>query len=181
MSNQSVISEISQQFSKDQIKSWALLYGVSESALFLAVKGLVPAAWLLWEKKHLQHRKVDTASSILESQLINIFHQNPAILPALAAFSGVPLSALQNLFPAVIHVLSEIMSMQFRGKTPEELTRWFHLENDKAEVLLPASIRAIIPELQATPLLVSPPRILSAWMEGLLWLLLLVFLFYLIH
>jgi len=178
MSNHSFISGISRQFSTAQIRSWAHQYGVPERSLWLAVNGLIPAAWLLWEKRYLTTWTGDADASELESQLNRIFHQNPAIFPALCAFSGVPHADLQNMFPAIIHALSRHLSALFEGKTPTELTRWFHLEKDRAEVLLPATIRAVAPELQLAPTSFSPPGILIAWMEGLLWLLLLGLLFY---
>lgn len=178
MANQSVFSDISRQFLPEPLSSWAHQYGVPQRSLLLLVNGLIPATWLLWGKKNLPLWTGDADSHALEQQLNRIFHQNPAILPALSAFSGVPLADLHNMFPAIIHVLSGHMSARFQGKTPMELTRWFHLEKDMAEVLLPATIRAVAPELQKAPTSFSPPGILNAWMEGLFWLLLMGLLFY---
>ena len=178
MSDHSVITAISRRISKDKIRAWALQYGVPENSVLLAVKGLAPSAWLLWEKYHLQKWTAQTSFSELESQLIDIFKQNPAIFPALCAFSGMPLPAMQNMFPSLIHELSRMMSAQFQGKSPTELERWFHLENDKAEVLLPSSVRAVIPVPQISPRLLSRPLEIFTWLEGLLWLLLLFSLFY---
>jgi hypothetical protein len=178
MAHHSVISDLSGQFSPEQIRSWSHQFGIPERSLFLATKGLVPVAWLLWEKRFLLHWTGDTDTTALEQQMSRIFQQNPAILPALSAFSGVPLSFLQNIFPVIIHQLSVRLSAQFQGKTPVALTRMFHLERAQAEVLLPATIRAVTPELQQAPTSFSPPGIFGAWMEGLFWLLLLGLLFY---
>ncbi|MCC7466968.1 MAG: hypothetical protein IT261_11900 [Saprospiraceae bacterium] len=173
-----IISAISRQIATEKIRDWALQYGVPEKSVLLAVNGLVPSAWLLWEKHHLQQWTVQTSFSELESQLMGVFQQNPAIFPALCAFSGMPLPALQNMFPSVIHDLSRIMSAQFQGKSLSELERWFHLGKDEAEVLLPSSVRAVTPELQASPRLLSRPVAISTWLEGFFWLLLLGCLFY---
>ena len=185
MSMQSFISDMNKPFTIEQILDWAIQFEENERSIQWIIRGLMPTAWVLWRHHLVLDRKDFPAATLdqnrLQIRLQQILEDTPAIVPALAAFSGAKIQTVKFLINPVVKVLIANMLESFQGKKTTDYLAI--LEQNTAEwyPFIPAQVRASVPELFVLPVASirkNSHSALISWFYGFLWLIGLMMVFY---
>ncbi len=182
MTDQSFLSSFPKWFSPEQCSSWAVQLQEPERSVQWLVKSLVPVWDILWQEKHLfVQTDPDIQAEQVTEQLLQIWAQNPAISPALVAFSGIRSTSIQHLAPDIAHILGQWIAAEIAVQSLEQYQMHRKSQRPELDILTPQQIRAVLPELYTVPVVSKRENArqdLRAWLGGWLILLAMALLFF---
>ncbi|MBL7807657.1 MAG: hypothetical protein JNN28_07585 [Saprospiraceae bacterium] len=167
-------------FPPEQIQAWAKQFRETDRAMLWAIQGLAPLVLVLWYQKYAKDNpSFDLSSPVSATQLEQVLPDREVLTQALAAFSTVKPITIETLLPSVLQHLSQVLNITYAVKSRAELKVLLPREIAEAQVLIPATIRAVCPTLHTIPLVKSlTSNQWVTWMQGFIGLLTLATIFY---